>query len=165
MDNVTHSLAGMLLADAVCALRGEERREVRAAAYLVSALANNLPDVDIVYTWLDGPKPLGSLLHHRGHSHTLVVALPAAWLLGVLAWRGIQPTAEGVLAAARAWDARDDVAPQPELETVGAGEERAGPGVDVHCRPDGEHVVERSEERRVGKECSSPCRSRWSPYH
>ena len=24
---------------------------------------------------------------------------------------------------------------------------------------------ERSEERRVGKECSEPCRSRWSPYH
>ena len=24
---------------------------------------------------------------------------------------------------------------------------------------------DRSEERRVGKECSSPCRSRWSPYH
>src|SRR3546814_15590587 len=23
----------------------------------------------------------------------------------------------------------------------------------------------RSEERRVGKECSSTCRSRWSPYH
>ena len=23
----------------------------------------------------------------------------------------------------------------------------------------------RSEERRVGKECSSSCRSRWSPYH
>ena len=22
-----------------------------------------------------------------------------------------------------------------------------------------------SEERRVGKECRSPCRSRWSPYH
>ena len=26
-------------------------------------------------------------------------------------------------------------------------------------------VSERSEERRVGKECSSLCRSRWSPYH
>ena len=26
-------------------------------------------------------------------------------------------------------------------------------------------AVARSEERRVGKECSSPCRSRWSPYH
>src|SRR6184192_787827 len=24
---------------------------------------------------------------------------------------------------------------------------------------------ERSEERRVGKECQSTCRSRWSPYH
>ena len=24
---------------------------------------------------------------------------------------------------------------------------------------------DRSEERRVGKECDIPCRSRWSPYH
>src|SRR3546814_14625242 len=24
---------------------------------------------------------------------------------------------------------------------------------------------DRSEERRVGKECGSTCRSRWSPYH
>src|SRR3546814_12326236 len=26
-------------------------------------------------------------------------------------------------------------------------------------------VPHRSEERRVGKECVSTCRSRWSPYH
>ena len=26
-------------------------------------------------------------------------------------------------------------------------------------------IVSRSEERRVGKECSVTCRSRWSPYH
>ena len=26
-------------------------------------------------------------------------------------------------------------------------------------------IVQRSEERRVGKECPSKCRSRWSPYH
>src|SRR3546814_14272615 len=26
-------------------------------------------------------------------------------------------------------------------------------------------VSPRSEERRVGKECVSTCRSRWSPYH
>src|SRR3546814_19354633 len=26
-------------------------------------------------------------------------------------------------------------------------------------------VLSRSEERRVGKECVSTCRSRWSPYH
>src|SRR3546814_15090003 len=27
------------------------------------------------------------------------------------------------------------------------------------------HALSRSEERRVGKECVSTCRSRWSPYH
>src|SRR3546814_190860 len=27
------------------------------------------------------------------------------------------------------------------------------------------HIGVRSEERRVGKECVSTCRSRWSPYH
>src|SRR3546814_20611059 len=26
-------------------------------------------------------------------------------------------------------------------------------------------LVERSEERRVGKECVRTCRSRWAPYH
>src|SRR3546814_17656580 len=26
-------------------------------------------------------------------------------------------------------------------------------------------LEDRSEERRVGKECVSTCRSRWSPYH
>src|SRR3546814_1272545 len=28
-----------------------------------------------------------------------------------------------------------------------------------------DRAVARSEERRVGKECVSTCRSRWSPYH
>src|SRR3546814_12676613 len=28
-----------------------------------------------------------------------------------------------------------------------------------------DHRFGRSEERRVGKECVSTCRSRWSPYH
>src|SRR3546814_12007184 len=31
------------------------------------------------------------------------------------------------------------------------------------CRSEFLHT--RSEERRVGKECVSTCRSRWSPYH
>ena len=42
------------------------------------------------------------------------------------------------------------------------------PGSDSERRasPAAEAVLRhRSEERRVGKECSSPCRSRWSPYH
>src|SRR3546814_11003067 len=31
--------------------------------------------------------------------------------------------------------------------------------------PTTRHLGNRSEERRVGKECVSTCRSRWSPYH
>src|SRR3546814_5025982 len=45
-----------------------------------------------------------------------------------------------------------------------------GGGVDVHqfalqASQKMEQLVERSEERRVGKECVSTCRYRWSPYH
>src|SRR3546814_5945248 len=36
-------------------------------------------------------------------------------------------------------------------------------GMDPHARV--EQLPDRSEERRVGKECVSTCRSRWSPDH
>jgi len=77
----------MLVAEAVCVARRESRASLRAAAYFVSALANNLPDVDIVYTWITRPRPLGSLLHHRGHTHTLLLSALGAWLLGLAIWR------------------------------------------------------------------------------
>src|SRR3546814_14979058 len=35
---------------------------------------------------------------------------------------------------------------------------------DPHFFPE-QSLPHRSEERRVGKECVSNCRSRWSPYH
>src|SRR3546814_11128808 len=48
----------------------------------------------------------------------------------------------------------------------------------ISCRPNSPSTIpgsvtfcidlrhpDRSEERRVGKECVSTCRSRWSPYH
>src|SRR3546814_2835162 len=38
-------------------------------------------------------------------------------------------------------------------------------GVDFGIAVNPEFLRERSEERRVGKECVSTCRSRWSPYH
>src|SRR3546814_18340256 len=40
----------------------------------------------------------------------------------------------------------------------------AGPPA-VSCRHAHQSGSETSEERRVGIECVSPCRSRWSPYH
>src|SRR3546814_4516249 len=50
-----------------------------------------------------------------------------------------------------------------ELGVAGAGVERAAVGRAVEV--DDVARVGRSEERRVGKECVSTCRSRWSPYH
>src|SRR3546814_14981814 len=41
-----------------------------------------------------------------------------------------------------------------------------GPGTGkTHVAKAGPERFRRSEERRVGKECVSTCRSRWSPYH
>ena len=36
---------------------------------------------------------------------------------------------------------------------------------ELTCLLGANGVGKRSEERRVGKECASMCRSRWSPYH
>src|SRR3546814_14749898 len=49
---------------------------------------------------------------------------------------------------------------------VGSGAQILGPiTVGDYARVGANAVVTRSEERRVGKECGSTCRSRWSPYH
>src|SRR3546814_8990263 len=46
-----------------------------------------------------------------------------------------------------------------------AGEGAAGEQPDQPLRHRQEIELARSEERRVGQECVSTCRSRWSPYH
>src|SRR3546814_20079408 len=66
---------------------------------------------------------------------------------------------------------------QPFLGNLGDGFLAGGTGELQAVETLAEHAVElvevalvlyqggRSEERRVGKECVSTCRSRWSPYH
>src|SRR3546814_6075482 len=46
-------------------------------------------------------------------------------------------------------------------------QQRVGQHRFVHAAAAIKHIDApvRSEERRVGKECVSTCRSRWSPYH
>ncbi len=77
MDNLTHALAGLVAAETWiaqskhrAALAGRTRRLLLGA----SVVANNLPDADFVYTRIT-PGRLGYLLHHRGHTHTVVFAL------------------------------------------------------------------------------------------
>src|SRR3546814_16043983 len=58
-----------------------------------------------------------------------------------------------------------DIALQRAAKTDYAGKADPGhPGSFRHADT-GVCGVKRSEERRVGKECVSTCRSRWSPFH
>jgi inner membrane protein len=93
----------MLLAEAVCAGRRDDARSFRVATYLTSAIANNLPDVDFIYTWITRPPPLGSLLHHRGHTHTLVLALPLGWLVAFMVLRLLRARGAELRAVQRRW--------------------------------------------------------------
>ncbi|HYD53253.1 MAG TPA: metal-dependent hydrolase, partial [Gemmatimonadaceae bacterium] len=94
MDNVTHTLAGLVLAEAAGRLRArrtgvEPSPRFRTVAAVSSAIAANLPDGDLLYTGVGGDR-LAYMLHHRGHTHTIVIAaLGAALVWGVasLAWR------------------------------------------------------------------------------
>src|SRR3546814_20890428 len=52
--------------------------------------------------------------------------------------------------------AEQQVQAHPPVAEVGKGDD----GVAGNA-----HHLPRSEERRVGKECVSTCRSRWAPYH
>jgi inner membrane protein len=88
MDNVTHSLTGLIVADAFLLLRersapGSSAAGLRGAALWTSAFANNGPDFDFLYAGITEGK-LGYLLHHRGHTHTLAAALPLTLL-----WMGL----------------------------------------------------------------------------
>lgn len=68
MDNITHSLVGVALADLAAGRTGKSQRPLLVGAAIVAA---NLPDIDLAYSAIT-PPPLGYLLHHRGHTHTVV---------------------------------------------------------------------------------------------
>ena len=95
MDNVTHALAGGLLAAATAAIverRAPASPGFRRTAALVGVITAELPDSDLLYAGpVLGMGKLGYLLHHRGHTHTVVFAIVAAllvWLIARAASRG-----------------------------------------------------------------------------
>src|SRR3546814_11030626 len=52
----------------------------------------------------------------------------------------------------------------PKLKVTGESVPHLAAMIALVRRPDGTpHNIHRSEERRVGKECVSTCRSRWAP--
>lgn len=100
MDNLTHSLAGLAVGELIHRTLPPEpdaaRQSTRRRMLLVSCwAANNFPDLDLL---LKGrlPEPIGYLLDHRGHTHTLLFALPQALLLMALVWL-LWPAARSLL--------------------------------------------------------------------
>jgi inner membrane protein len=104
MDNVTHTLIGALLGETVArstqpdprGLPGEVRRNLLVAT---AAIGSNLPDVDVLYSFIGGK--VNYLLQHRGYWHTIIGALLLAavafaiarWRLG---WGGHSPSPRDV---------------------------------------------------------------------
>jgi len=67
MDSLTHTVIGACLGEVIAGKRLGKK------AMLISALANNLPDIDVITSlWTD---PARELLVHRGITHSILFAL------------------------------------------------------------------------------------------
>jgi inner membrane protein len=117
MDNLTHSVVGLAIGEllhrslpeeAAPSSRAHQAHQARQPSQAPSPqrirhrlllftcwAASNFPDLDLILTPLL-PAPLGYLLHHRGHTHTLLYALPQALLLALLIWM-LWPAARALL--------------------------------------------------------------------
>ena len=105
MDNLTHSIIGLAAGELIDRSLPEEPSRERAHArhrllLVTGALASNFPDIDLVLMPFLS-RPLGYLLEHRGHTHTLLFAIPEALLLVALLWL-LWPAARQVLRVSHA---------------------------------------------------------------
>ncbi|MFM1885750.1 MAG: hypothetical protein RL026_907 [Pseudomonadota bacterium] len=102
MDNLTHTLVGAIAGEVAARWTrpvpgGLAPGPRRALLVTLGAVGASLPDIDVLWTLeaLTGDK-LDYMVHHRGHTHTLLGCLLLAWLLrgaGLLwaRWRGHTP--------------------------------------------------------------------------
>lgn len=100
MDNITHTVVGLgvgeLVQRSLPAEPDQAGQRTRHRLLLTAcAAASNFPDLDLFLTKLL-PEPLGYLLHHRGHTHTLLYEVPQALLLVALLWL-LWPNARALL--------------------------------------------------------------------
>lgn len=104
MDNLSHALSGLAAGELI---HRSLPRENEAQAHTIrrrlllttGLLSASFPDLDLVLTPLL-PEPLGYLLHHRGHTHTFLYAIPQAVLLAALLAL-LWPAARRLLAQSR----------------------------------------------------------------
>lgn len=87
MDNLTHTLAGVLLGESFSRLSAAPSAVPaptrRRALFVLSVACSNLPDADVIYTAAAGHQ-LDYLSQHRGYSHTVLGALLGAAIVLLL---------------------------------------------------------------------------------
>ncbi|HEV7632583.1 MAG TPA: metal-dependent hydrolase [Steroidobacteraceae bacterium] len=108
MDNITHTLIGVIAGEAVARCTrspgtaghgdgdgdgdGLPDTTRRSLLMTMGAVGGNLPDMDLLWSYGGEPANLGYLLQHRGHTHTVIGCAVLALLLYavVLAWMRIR---------------------------------------------------------------------------
>ncbi len=78
MDNITHTIIGTLVGEVAARVAPSKRSTLPAATrrnlcVTLAAVGSNLPDSDLLYSFFGGK--LNYLLHHRGHTHTVLIAV------------------------------------------------------------------------------------------
>lgn len=106
MENLTHSLVGAIIADA--ALDAPATKRIRRVFLATGVVAANAPDLDLLYTSIT-PMPIGYLLHHRGHTHTVAGLMGLFAVIALVAW------------AARAMSRREPLPPGRLAVVIAAG--------------------------------------------
>lgn len=90
MDNLTHTLIGALVGEAVARAIPRAESDLpeltrRNLCVTLAAVGSNLPDSDLLYSFFGGK--VNYLLHHRGHTHTILIALLlGAAVFGLTRW-------------------------------------------------------------------------------
>ena len=85
MDNITHTLIGVMVGDTAercvpASGPGLPARTRRAIGLGLMIVGSNLPDADFIYSAVTGSK-LDYLLQHRGHTHTVLGAIVLALVM------------------------------------------------------------------------------------
>lgn len=101
MDNLTHTLVGLIVGESAAratradpaGLASDTRRNLFVS---LMAIGSNVPDLDFIQSRITGSK-LDYLLHHRGHTHTLLGAIALSLILYLCCeawcrWRGHRTT-------------------------------------------------------------------------
>ena len=81
MDSLTHTVIGACIGDAIAG------KKIGKKAMLWGAIANNIPDIDVITSLY--MNQADSLLAHRGFTHSILFALLLSPLLAFLFSTGV----------------------------------------------------------------------------